>query len=409
MIIEKDPFDRSFSSLESLTDTISEVLQCPVTIEDANHRLIAYSSHDPQTDPARIATIVSRRVPEKVINALWQNGVIQKLMESDEPVRIPAINEVGLGVRLAIAIRKNNNVLGYIWAIEIEEKLHDFAFHQLIKAAQAAKTKLLQLRTDERKEERGHQDFFWQLLSGYLKSDAVIKEKAKILGVMLPASYQVVVLQFESEINQKLYQQIQYIITTTQRIRIIFHINQSNQLILLTASQPQQMLNQNTEVLLDLINQMKNRFGSSPTVGGGGAIYDNYSYIEKSYQEALTVLQIKKQFPEETSDIFHYSDLGFFRFLPLILEEKRIHRSENECLKKLKRYDRENNGNLLHTLEIYLSSDSNVNKSADSLHIHANTLTYRLKRIAEISGIDLNNMNQKVTLYLELKTENLDK
>jgi DNA-binding PucR family transcriptional regulator len=405
---EKEPFDRSFYSLEALADTISEVLQCPVTIEDANHRLIAYSSHNPQTDPARIATIVGRRVPEKVINALWQNGVIQKLMESDEPIRISAINEIGLGDRLAIAIRKNNNVIGYIWVVEIEKKLHDFAFHQLINAAQAAKTKLLQLQVNERKEERGQEDFFWQLLSGHLKSDTVIKEKAERLGVMLPASFHVAVLEFESEINEKLHQQIQYMITTTQSIRIIFHIIYNNQLILLSAPQSQHVSNHSTEHLLNLIKQMKKRFGSAPATGGGGLTYENYSLVEKSYREALTVLQIKKQFPKETGNVFYYSELGYFRFLPLILEEKRRHHFENECLQKLKRYDLDHNSDLVHTLEIYLCNDSNVNKAAEVLHVHANTLNYRLKRISEIGVIDLNDMNQKVTFYLELKTEHLD-
>ena len=58
MNLDKTPFHRPFDTLESLADTISEVLNSPVTIEDANHHVLAYSSHHPETDPARIATIV---------------------------------------------------------------------------------------------------------------------------------------------------------------------------------------------------------------------------------------------------------------------------------------------------------------------------------------------------------------
>ncbi|MNH92358.1 Carbohydrate diacid regulator [compost metagenome] len=408
---EKDPFDRSFDSLESLADTISEQLHCPVTIEDANHRLIAYSSHDPQTDPARIATIIGRRVPEKVISALWQNGVIQNLMESDEPVKVSAITNVGLGNRLAIAIRKNNEILGYIWVLEVAAQ-QDLAIKQLTRAAQAAKTKLLQLQIKKRKEEQGHQDFFWQLLTGHLKSDAVIKEKVEKLGIILPSSFHVIVLQFESEITDKVYQQIQYMITTTQQARIVFYVIHNNQLVLLSAPMQQRVAhgsNHYTEVFLYLTQQMKKRFGSAPVMGGGGSLYEDYSLVEKSYQEALTVIQIRKQFPEETSSIYDYSHLGYYRFLPLILEEKRNHHLENECLQKLKRYDQEHNCNLLHTLEIYLYNDSNVKEAADILHVHTNSLNYRLKRISEIGDIDLKDMNQKVTLYLELKTEKLRK
>ncbi|RCO07937.1 PucR family transcriptional regulator, partial [Bacilli bacterium] len=113
--MEKDPFKRAFSDLEELVDKIRDVLECPVTIEDVNHRLLAYSTHDDQTDTARIATIISRKVPEKVINRLWKERVIPQLMQSGEPLRIPEIKEIGLGNRVAISIRNHNEVLGYIW------------------------------------------------------------------------------------------------------------------------------------------------------------------------------------------------------------------------------------------------------------------------------------------------------
>lgn len=64
----------NFDSLEALVDAISETLQCPITIEDPNHSLLAFSSHEAQTDPVRIATIIGRKVPEKVVKALWRDG-----------------------------------------------------------------------------------------------------------------------------------------------------------------------------------------------------------------------------------------------------------------------------------------------------------------------------------------------
>ncbi|GIQ62769.1 hypothetical protein PACILC2_13370 [Paenibacillus cisolokensis] len=60
-----NPFDRGFDSLDTLAEAIYGALRCPVTIEDANHRLLAYSSHEDMTDPARISTIMGRKVPQK--------------------------------------------------------------------------------------------------------------------------------------------------------------------------------------------------------------------------------------------------------------------------------------------------------------------------------------------------------
>jgi DNA-binding PucR family transcriptional regulator len=408
MHMEEEPFEKSFESLETLAETINEVLGCPVTIEDANHRLIAYSSHDPQMDTARIATIVGRRVPEKVLSGLWRDGVIQRLVESHEPVRVSAINDIGLNNRVAIAIRKNTDILGYIWVVEVEKQLSDQELVQLKKAAQAAKTKLVQLQMQRRKEEEGHKDFFWQLLMGHVKSEAAIKEKAEKLGVALPASYHVLMVEFASEITEKLGQQILDVISAAQHIRVVFHVTDNNQLILLSAPILQHVSKQDyAKSFTYFIDQLKNRFGFALLDGGSGSLYDDYTMVEKSYQEALMVLQIKKQFPSETKLIHYYPNLGYYRFLPLILEEKRKRNFKNSCLERLREYDREHNSSLLQTLGVFLYNDSNVKDAADVLHVHTNTLNYRLKRISEIGDINLTNMDQKVTLYLDLKTEHL--
>ncbi|WP_232217800.1 helix-turn-helix domain-containing protein [Virgibacillus sp. SK37] len=42
-------------------------------------------------------------------------------------------------------------------------------------------------------------------------------------------------------------------------------------------------------------------------------------------------------------------------------------------------------------------------KAANTIHVHTNTLNYRLKRITELTDLDLKDPNQKVTLFLDLK------
>ncbi|GKU77433.1 CdaR family transcriptional regulator [Paenibacillus sp. L3-i20] len=407
MVTTKDPFNRSFENLEALADTISDVLNNPVTIEDDNHRLIAYSSHDSQTDAARVATIIGRRVPEKVISTLWRDGIMHHLHESEEPISISAIPSIGLGSRLAVAIRKQQTILGYIWVLETDKPFDEDAGNKLKFAAHAATTKLLQLQVKKRKEEKGHEYFFWQLLTGHLKTSAPIMEKAAMLGIDLPQRYQIFVLEFDFDINEK-QQQIEYMLTTTHRIHILFHTVHRNQLILLYGLKQKHEKLKDHILFFDYISeQMAIRFGFSPSSGGGGSFYDDYVLVERSYREALMTLHLKERFPNEMRNIYYYPDLGYYRLLPSMLSESNTHHVENPCLKRLRLYDEEHNSNLLHTLEIFLSVDSNVKEAAQSLHVHFNTMSYRLKRIAEIGGIDFDSMDQKVTIYLDLKMSKL--
>jgi DNA-binding PucR family transcriptional regulator len=353
---------------------------------------------------------MGRKVPEKVISALWKDGVMQRLLQSENPVRISTMQDIGLGDRVAIAIRKNLDVLGYIWVLEVNGHLGEEELHQLKRAAEAAKSLLIQLQMKTRKEEKSYHDFFWQLLTGHLQSDELVRNKAKQLGVQLPERFHVMVLQFEEDITEKLHQQIRYTLETTPFVQIALHAVTDAQLVLLAAEPPLSVggEEEKREPLFRMIRQMQQRFGISPVESGSGMIYGDYALVEQSCQEALTLLQIKRRFPEETKSAFYYHDLGYYRYLPHILREKHLHRIENPALRKLRKYDSDHNSNLLHTLEVFLYNDSNVKAAADLLHVHINTLTYRLKRIAEIGGIDLNNMDQKVTLYLDLKAEKME-
>ncbi|RKN86667.1 PucR family transcriptional regulator [Paenibacillus ginsengarvi] len=406
MNAETNPFNRSFDHLEALADAIGEVLQAPVTIEDANHRLLAYSKHDLQTDPARIATIIGRRVPESVIGSLWKDGVIPKLMETDEPVRVKSIHDVGLGDRVAVSIRKDRQVLGYIWALEVHRPLDREALKQLKLAAAAAKIKLLRLQTQRRKEDEERRDLFWELLTGHHQTAAQTKAKARTLGIVLPDTFCVVIIHFVSEMNEKLQQIVHYMITTTQRVRPVLSVISGNQLIVLvTDANSLKLAASAADFAASFCQQIQDRTGCLPPAKGIGAVYEDITSVEQSYKEALTVLQIQALFPAETGAIVHYHELGYYRYLPYFLEQKKLHKYENPSLKRLRAYDREHQSNLLETLETFLVCGGNAKEAADALHVHTNTLSYRLKRIAEIGEIDLANVDQRMTLFLDMKTD----
>ena len=59
------------------------------------------------------------------------------------------------------------------------------------------------------------------------------------------------------------------------------------------------------------------------------------------------------------------------------------------ALEQLEQYDRENQSDLTLTLSTYLYFQQNQNETAQALHIHNNTLKYRLRRIREITGLTL--------------------
>lgn len=402
----KNPFKISFDHLEEFADLISQVLQCPITIEDSGHRLLAYSTHDERTDPARIATIIGRRVPEKVINQLWKEGTIPALLNQKEPIRVRRLDEIGLGTRVAISIWNQDEVIGFIWALEVDKCLNEYEMDLLKKAAAAAKNELLQLQIHKHKKKNHFQEFFWQLLTGHLNSKEEIMERFSQLKIAPSRAFAVIVFQFHQTIGRKEEQQISYLIKTTQHLQIMLYTIDGNKLIVLvSAPEGEHPLLELDQFIGTFKSKLGDRYNIVEVRPGVSRIYENYQNIKKAYQESLTVLSIKEKYPEETKNIVYYHKLGIFQLFDSILEKRKYEGYENDSLKKLHSYDQKHKSNLVETLEVYLDSDTSIPEAAEKLIVHPNTLTYRLKRISEIGEINFKDPNEKMTLYMDLKLE----
>jgi DNA-binding PucR family transcriptional regulator len=62
---------------------------------------------------------------------------------------------------------------------------------------------------------------------------------------------------------------------------------------------------------------------------------------------------------------------------------------EEAVLAPLHRYAARRSANLLETLEVFVDSDLDRRRAAERLEIHPNTIDYRLRRIEELTGLDL--------------------
>lgn len=404
----ENPFKKSFFDLKELVDSIQENLLCPATIEDTNHRLHAYSTHEDDADSARIGTIISQRVPEKVINRLWKEGVIPKLMQSDSALRIPHIEDIGLRDRVAIAIRKNNEILGYIWVVEGSSKLSDRQLDLLKDAAVAATPLMSKLYQNRKRKEENYQDSLWKLLTGQYTTLEEIHNKFDELNLKIPERFTVLTFRFQQIITQKMEEQISYLITTSQKITNHFLVVMEEELVLIASPHPSQADDKVfDEFIVFFISEMANRFTISDIKGSSGTSYSDFGKAETSYEEAHKVLKLKERFPEELEDVYHFRQLGVFKYMDLP-KDLRSQRYEHPAIAKLEAYDAQHNSNLLKTLEVFIQQDSNMNDAAKKLFVHTNTLHYRIKRISEIGDIRMTNVHEKMGIYMDLKARKLE-
>lgn len=121
-----------------------------------------------------------------------------------------------------------------------------------------------------------------------------------------------------------------------------------------------------------------------------------------SLREAEQALLLGRQLLD-TAQVLDFGDLGVYRLLVLLREEPELWEFYRATLAPLVEYDRRQEAELLKTLEAFFANLGNLARTAAALHVHRNTLLYRLGRVAEISGLDLDDSEERLALWLALK------
>ncbi len=87
--------------------------------------------------------------------------------------------------------------------------------------------------------------------------------------------------------------------------------------------------------------------------------------------------------------VMSYDELGPYKYLLRMSLDAGVRDSHRDAVARLAEYDRERSTALLQTLEEFLRRRGSISATAEALYVHPNTLRQRLRRIMELSGLDL--------------------
>jgi GAF domain-containing protein len=87
--------------------------------------------------------------------------------------------------------------------------------------------------------------------------------------------------------------------------------------------------------------------------------------------------------------VMTYEDLGPYKYLLRLPFDAGMRDGHRDAVARIAEYDRQRSTALLRTLEEFLRRRGNISATAEALYVHPNTLRQRLRRIGELSGLDL--------------------
>ena len=131
---------------------------------------------------------------------------------------------------------------------------------------------------------------------------------------------------------------------------------------------------------------------------GIGKSVEGYQRLKESYHEASRAIKyieiIRQVTGDKNKSVVQYSNLGFFQIFGKVDDMTELERCIPETLKKLYLYDDEHKGELITTLQMYLRNNQSIKKTAGAMFVHYRTISYRLEKIKQISGINFDNANE---------------
>lgn len=398
------PFlQKSYESLDTLAEAIGQSIRAPITIENRHHQLLAYSTHPDSTDPARIATIIGRRVPEAVIEDLWESGILREVIDQNEPVVIPARLAVGLGERAAIVIKQNDEVLGYIWSLARPTPFSKQELTVLQEGASIAKKLLMTIAMHERRINAELERFLLDVLVSPNLSDAN-RERLNELAPIAVAN-RLTIIECQQPITPQLAERLHYVLATQEAIEVVLHAIDGQQL-LVWHYMKSELSDEETELLswAERFEQLlRDKFAESePRLGISRRFFESDMLFEAA-EEAKRVTTLRRKFPLELAKSHAFEQIGIYQLVPELARRIGLRLETHPTVERLQNYDGSHQTELVTTLEWYFYFDGNVKRVASHLHIHPNTVLYRIRRIEELTNITHVSLPERAMIYLAIK------
>ena len=398
--------------LFSVANAVAALIDAPVTIEDRSSRVLAFSGRQDEADRSRVETILGRQVPERYSRHLVERGVFRELYRSEQPVYIEPPSVAGMAdfalPRAAVAVRAGDEVLGSIWAA-VKEPLTPDRAQAMCDAARLVALHLLRIRAGADVSRRLRAD----LVSTALEGGTGAFEAVRRLGL---ADQPVVVVALavtdpaeRARLADGLAMHLSAIhprcaaaLVGDVAYGLIPVVSSGSPGTDGAAADSVEGEQRAVRIATDFLDRVGDR--SRPVIGIGQVAFDaaGLPAARACADRALRVLRADAE--DSGRRVARLADVHAEALLMELRDLAAAHGDRpTGPVARLSAYDAEHGTNLVETLRAWLDAFGDVAAASAAMFVHPNTFRYRLRRLTEVSGIDLADPEQRFAAMLQLR------
>ncbi|MFG3280491.1 PucR family transcriptional regulator [Streptomyces sp. NPDC048111] len=396
--------------LFALANAIATLLDAPVTIEDRRSRILAFSGRQDEADPPRVASILARQVPERYLRIHEEHGVFKELYRSEGPIYIPPPtldDEVALP-RMAIAVRAGDEILGSVWAA-LRKPLTPEREQAFREAAKLVALHMLRFRAGTDAEHRLRADLVTTALEGgagavdALARLGLVNEPTLVMALGVEPGPDEDHAHLTAE-RQRLAGALAVHLTAVQPRSAVALLGDVAYALFPAAGDAAHARERALDVAANFLRRTGDRAG---VVVGIGSVAQEPAALVRSRANADRVLRVL--FSGGTARrVASIADVYVDALLIELGDLALAHRDELAGpLARLTAYDAKHNAHLVETLRAWLDAFGDVITASASVFVHPNTFRYRIRRVAEVGQLDLQDPSARFAAMLQLRLMSL--
>lgn len=361
----------------------------PVLIHDTSWGVLAYSTLNQAIDEARRAIILRRSVSDPDIEAQVLDRIHEHIDAGDESFEMAAIP--GFQERRVVApVRVLGVVVGSIWIAESAGQLHPDAQTMAREAAKQAAF-YFQLQDDARRREA---DRFARMLLEGSQDESLL---AQYLGVPITANFRVVAVCHGPD--RELRDQARQVARVLAAEQAVDHIVLEGEDCLYVAFYVAQASPDLTAAVRAFSHQMGT--ADERLLIGAGRLTTRLAHAPKSRSDAEKVVAYLRRTPGQRLGSVNTlrTQMALMRLVEMLDSQFEPPPGLLQGLASLEPQDRDE---ALRTLDAYFNHPGNASEAARLLLVHPNTFRYRLAKVADILGINLDDRDTRLLLEIDL-------
>ncbi|WP_396903126.1 PucR family transcriptional regulator [Mycolicibacterium sp.] len=387
---------RGPTDLFALADSLADAVGGAVTIEDRRSAVLAYSRLQQHADPARAETILSRGAPERLRALFETRGVFRHLAESDEPMFVEGDDDRGLTGRMVVAARAGRELLGSIW-VTCAAPLPDARRAALADGARMVALHLLRSRASADLERQVESELVIRLLEG--AADATTA--ASRLG--LPQT-PLRVIALRARTGDERHAPL---LLAFERATAGFGWSRPGRSALAGNTVYTVLPGAEAEAASGWVAGLRAALPEPVTVQAGISGPATAAELALARSEADECLALH--------EVRHGDDLGHDERVPvydeawdeILLQRLRIAARAGRApqrgpVAELRAYDQANGTQYAATLRAWLEAQGDLVEAGRSLGVHENTVRYRLRKMVELTQLDLTDARKRLAMMIEL-------